>query len=131
MNDLAGPVALALVGLWVAYLVPGKLRHRQQLLESRVDDRYSEALRVVAVTAGDAGPDDRRSARVLRTARAPRPGTGHAGTTGLLTPGKGTPALVAGAGTGGSTVDRPHATPERTTADAARRAAQARGVMAA
>ena len=30
VNDLAGPVALALVGLWVAYLVPHKLRHRQQ-----------------------------------------------------------------------------------------------------
>src|SRR4029078_5822358 len=50
VNDLAGPVALALVGLWVAYLVPHKLRHRQQLLESRGDDRFSEALRVVAVT---------------------------------------------------------------------------------
>ena len=50
VNDLAGPVALALVGLWVAYLVPHKLRYRQQLLESRADDRFSEALRVVAVT---------------------------------------------------------------------------------
>ena len=50
MNDLAGPVALALVGLWGAYLVPHKLRYRQQLLESRADDRFSEALRVVAVS---------------------------------------------------------------------------------
>src|SRR4029078_7568101 len=59
VNDLAGPVALALVGLWVAYLVPHKLRYRQQLLESRAEDRFSEALRVVAVTR-------RRDARTSR-----------------------------------------------------------------
>ena len=59
VNDLAGPVALALVGLWVAYLVPHKLRHRQQLLESRADDRFSEALRVVAVSDRRIAPGGR------------------------------------------------------------------------
>jgi hypothetical protein len=128
VNDLAGPVALALVGLWVAYLVPTKVRHRQQLLESRVDDRFSQTLRVVAVTHRDHPAAAPRPGRVLRTVRAAGPDGRHAGTTGLLTPGTGLPAI--GGRTGG-TVDRPHAVPERITADASRRAAQARAARAA
>jgi hypothetical protein len=127
VNDLAGPVALALVGLWVAYLVPHKLRYRQQLLESRTDDRFSEALRVVAVTR-------RRSPRGLpvhaRTADS-TDGSGTGRMPGLLTPGKGLPVLPAGSATGGTTVDRPTATESRITADAARRTAQARAARAA
>jgi hypothetical protein len=119
-------VALVLAGLWLAYLVPYKLRHRQQLLESRVDDRYSEALRVVAVTrrAPKAGTGQRGGRTVGRL------GPAHAGTTGLLTPGRGLVVTATG-GTGGETVDRPHATPERITAEAARRAAQTRAARAA
>ncbi|KQR12440.1 hypothetical protein [Cellulomonas sp. Leaf334] len=117
MNDLAGPVALALVGLWVAYLVPHKLRHRQQLLESRADDRFSEALRVVAVS-------DRR----IRQEAVSGPTVSS--TAGLLTPGKGLP-VATGSVTGGTTVDRPYGTQDRITADAARRAAQARAARAA
>ncbi|WP_203747954.1 hypothetical protein [Cellulomonas chitinilytica] len=127
MNDLAGPVALALVGLWVAYLVPHKLRYRQQLLESRADDRFSEALRVVAVTR-------RRRPRGLpahaRSADS-TDGTATGRMPGLLTPGKGLPVLPAGSATGGVTVDRPTATESRITAEAARRAAQARAARAA
>lgn len=118
MNDLAGPVALALVVLWVAYLVPHKLRHRQQLLESRADDRFSEALRVVAVTTRPA------------SAAAPALASAASSTAGLLTPGKGLPVQI-GSATGGTTVDRPHGTQDRITADAARRAAQARAAHAA
>ncbi|GEK21391.1 hypothetical protein [Cellulomonas xylanilytica] len=117
MNDLAGPVALALVGLWVAYLVPHKLRHRQQLLESRADDRFSEALRVVAVSDRRNRPEAAAGVTVSSTA-------------GLLTPGKGLP-VATGSATGGTTVDRPHGTQDRITADAARRAAQARAARAA
>ncbi|WP_421742022.1 hypothetical protein [Cellulomonas sp.] len=120
MNDLAGPVALALVGLWVAYLVPHKLRHRQQLLESRADDRFSEALRVVAVS-------DRR---IRLEASSAECGPTASSTAGLLTPGKGLP-VATGSATGGTTVDRPHGTQDRMTADAARRAAQARAARAA
>jgi hypothetical protein len=123
VKDLAGVVALALVGLWVAYLVPHKLRHRQQLVESRVDDRFSENLRVVAVSD--------------RPGRAPRPqvaGNGAdcrpAGTSGLLTPGRG--ALVTtSTATGGRTVDRPTAQQDRITAEVARRTAQTRAAHAA
>ncbi|MEZ0446924.1 hypothetical protein AB5970_03570, partial [Cellulomonas sp. ICMP 17802] len=107
MNDLAGPVALALVGLWVAYLVPHKLRHRQQLLESRADDRFSEALRVVAVS-------DRR---IRQEAASAECGPTASRTAGLLTPGKGLP-VATGSATGGTTVDRPHGTQDRITADA-------------
>src|SRR5690606_12163834 len=46
----AGLAALGVVGLWLAYLVPHRLRHRQQLLESRTEDRYSGSMRVLAVT---------------------------------------------------------------------------------
>jgi hypothetical protein len=127
VNDLAGPVALALVGLWVAYLVPHKLRYRQQLLESRADDRFSEALRVVAVTR-------RRNPRGLRVHARTADSTNGTATgrmPGLLTPGKGLPVLPAGSATGGTAVDRPTATESRITADAARRAAQARASRAA
>ncbi len=124
MHQFAGPLVLVLAGLWLVYLVPHKLRYRQQLLESRVDDRYSEALRVVRVTTRAAV--ESRGGRVVRTVE----GRAHAGTTGLLTPGKGYPVIV-GSRTGGDTVDRPHATPERTSAAAARKAAQIRAARAA
>ncbi|WP_309133906.1 hypothetical protein [Cellulomonas sp.] len=120
MNGLAGLVALALVGLWVAYLVPHHLRHRQRLLEARADDRFSAGLRVVAVARG-AG----------RTVRPAAPAASGPSTTALLTPGTGVPAVGAGTATGGTTVDRPHATPERISAEAARRLAQARAARAA
>ncbi|MDC7123116.1 hypothetical protein OMK64_16410 [Cellulomonas fimi] len=134
MDDLAGLVALALVALWGAYLVPHKLRHRQQLLESRADDRFSEALRVVAVSERTGRL--RRSGTFRRSREAPAVGSADCGTTsggspGLLTPGAGLPVLHAGPGGGGATVDRPTATQDRITADAARRAAQARAARAA
>lgn len=127
VNDLAGPVALALVGLWVAYLVPHKLRYRQQLLESRADDRFSEALRVVAVTRRRNPRGSRLHARTVDSTD----GTATGRMPGLLTPGKGLPVLTAGSATGGTAVDRPTATESRITADAARRAAQARAARAA
>ncbi|MEP7766033.1 hypothetical protein [Sanguibacter sp. 26GB23] len=57
MDSPAGIVVLAVVGLWLAYLVPHRLRQRQQMAESRVDDRFSGRLRVLAVAAATApGP---------------------------------------------------------------------------
>lgn len=41
--------ALALAVLWGAYYLPQRLRHRNQLIESRVDDRFSGSLRILAV----------------------------------------------------------------------------------
>ncbi|WP_313278502.1 hypothetical protein [Timonella senegalensis] len=46
------PVAigiLAIVGLWVAFLVPNTLRRRQYMKDSRAEDRFSGELRVLAV----------------------------------------------------------------------------------
>ncbi|QCB94470.1 hypothetical protein [Cellulomonas shaoxiangyii] len=122
MNGLAGLVALALVGLWAAYLVPHHLRHRQRLLEARADDRFSAGLRVVAVSRG--------VGRTVRPALASAT-AGPSTTALLLTPATGVPAVGAGTATGGTTVDRPHATPERISAEAARRLAQARAARAA
>ena len=122
MNELAGFAALALVGLWVAYLVPHHLRHRQRLLEARADDRFSAGLRVVAV----ASSTRRRLGRGAAAA-----GMWGPSTSALLTPGTGVPAAYVGTLTGGTTVDRPHATPERISAEAARRLAQARAARAA
>ena len=116
MTDLAGPVALALVVLWVAYLVPHKLRHRQQLLESRTDDRYSEALRVVAVS-------DRHGRSARAASQTSRPAARS--TSGLLTPGAGVPVRRPVPDEGGTTVDRPTATQDRIATEASRRAAQA------
>lgn len=118
MDGTAGFGALALAVLWVAYLVPHRLRHRQQLVEARADDRFSAGLRVVAVTG--------RQERSAEAARA-----SGASTAALLALRAGLPALGAGEGTGGTTVDRPHATEERISAEAARRLAQARAARAA
>ncbi len=63
VEQIAGVGAIALLVLWGGYFVPQRLRHRNQLVESRVDDRFSSSLRVIAVankssasdcTAGDA-----------------------------------------------------------------------------
>jgi hypothetical protein len=124
--EFAGPATLVVVGLWIAYLVPHKLRHRQQLLESRTDDRFSDALRVLAVT-GPEGSSRRRRADV---ARSVRPDCGPVDKrVGLLTPGRG--ARVVETDRGGTHVDRPHGTQDRIGADAARRAAQLHAAHAA
>lgn len=47
--EQAGLVLAAVTGLWIVYLVPQLLRHRRQLAEARVDDRFSEHLRVLRV----------------------------------------------------------------------------------
>ncbi|HWS56965.1 MAG TPA: hypothetical protein VN257_00365, partial [Actinotalea sp.] len=77
--DQAGLVVIAMAGLWIAYLVPHRLRYRQQLLEARADDRFSERLRVIRVARTDPGPGRyprHRPARpvavLLHPARAPR-----------------------------------------------------------
>lgn len=124
--EFAGPATLAVVVLWIAYLVPHKLRHRQQLLESRTDDRFSDALRVLAVT-GPAGSSRRRRADATRGVR---PDCGPVDKrVGLLTPGTGT--RIAGTDRRGTHVDRPHGTQDRVGADAARRAAQLQAAHAA
>lgn len=97
--DQAGLVATALVGLWIAYLVPQRLRYRQQLLDSRTDDRFSEHLRVLRVAAP-------------RSVSAP-PGQVHGPQAGrvLLHPGR---------AERNGRMHRPHATGDRVSADAAR-----------
>ncbi|KGM08505.1 hypothetical protein N868_08575, partial [Cellulomonas carbonis T26] len=98
----AGAVLLAVAALWIAYLVPHRLRFRQQLLESRADDRFSEGLRVL---------------RVARPARADARRTEQSTPRVLLHPRR--------AG-GGGPMDRPHGATDRVVADAARRVAAER-----
>jgi hypothetical protein len=97
----AGLVLAAMAGLWIAYLVPHWLRHRQQFLESRTDDRFSERLRVIRVARGH--PADRSAER---RAYAPL-----------------AQVVLHPALRGGRPMDRPHATGDRVAADAARRRA--------
>lgn len=99
---------VAVVGLWIAYLVPHRLRYRQQLLESRTDDRFSGALRVVRVT---------RAAGALPVRQV----AGGAGRVWLHPPAAG----------GGGTVDRPHRLNDRVIADAVRRSAAEQAQRAA
>lgn len=97
----AGLALAALAGLWIAYLVPHWLRHRQQLLESRTDDRFSEGLRVIRVARGhraDRSAEQRAKVLVEQVVLHPAHG-------------------------GGRSMDRPHATGDRVAADAARRRA--------
>ncbi|NCT92329.1 hypothetical protein GXB85_15415 [Cellulomonas sp. APG4] len=86
-----------MVGLWIAYLVPQRLRFRQQLLDARAEDRFSDGLRVLRVAEVPA------PVREVRTARP------------LLHP--------AAARGGGGAMDRPHAAGDRIVADAVRRSA--------
>ncbi|GAB6939188.1 hypothetical protein JCM11754A_27150 [Isoptericola variabilis] len=74
---------LALFVLWLGFWVPHRLRHRQQLLDARVDDRFSGGLRVLAVA-------------------------GAGGTRGVTTPtGGATPLLVPGTSSEGGRGERP------------------------
>ena len=123
---------IALVGLWIAYLVPQRLRHRQQLLESRADDRFSEHLRVLRVAAAPPGVPVLRAARALPAApvRPALPAGSGAVAAGQGTPTTsarvhlhpGRPALTARR-RGGAAMERPHGTRDRVAADAARRSA--------
>lgn len=125
MNQ-AGIVVIAVAGLWIAYLVPHHLRHRQQLLEARADDRFSERLRVV---------------HVLRPAHAggAHAGTGH-GRRSDGSAGRGSHDVAPGPGRaeplrlhparhderarrGVSPMERPHGTSDRVAADLVRRSA--------
>ncbi len=124
MYAFAGPAVLAVIALWIAYLVPHKLRHRQQMLESRTDDRYSAALRVLAVS-GPVG--SRRRLRSDNAAPGIRPDCGS--------PHKRTALLHGGIGVRigneGRDMDRPHTTAEGMGADAARKVAQLKAAHAA
>ncbi len=75
VESAAGLAALALFVLWLGYWVPLRLGHRQQLLESRVDDRFSGGLRVLAVAGGLSGtipsPAEPRRSVPLLVAGAP------------------------------------------------------------
>ncbi|WP_225755336.1 hypothetical protein [Actinotalea sp. Marseille-Q4924] len=121
MNQ-AGIVLVAVAALWIAYLVPHRSRYRQQLLESRADDRFSEHLRVLRV-AHAAG---RRSGAVpitspgtaLGTAPDTAPTAGTHRTSGVR--------LHPARRPGGGHMDRPHGTTDRVVADAARRTAAER-----
>lgn len=64
MDDLAGWVLLGIVVLVFAYILPAVIRSRQVVVDSRVGDRYSGDLRIVA-TAGDRPSVTTGSTRVL------------------------------------------------------------------
>lgn len=102
-----------MAGLWIAYLVPHRLRYRQQLLEARADDRYSAGLRVLRVAAAT---EERRAAPPSDAGRQQdRPALHRTG------PARG----------GGRVMDRPHAARDRISADAARRSAAEHAARAA
>jgi hypothetical protein len=96
-SSAAGLAALALFVLWLGYWVPRKARHRQQLGEARVEDRFSGGLRVLAVAAGPVteGPIEPRST-------VPLLAPGHGGVRARLLERTGAPDDVAtpGRGTG-------------------------------
>jgi len=125
VHVLNGVAALAATALWIAYLVPHRLRHRQQLLESRAEDRFSGALRVLAVTdsrgrelrAGEARGECRPGGEKRSGLFAPDPAIGVQGYR-----------IIA---SGGRVMDRPHGTQDKLSADAARRIAQRRSQRAA
>ncbi|SNS61442.1 hypothetical protein SAMN06309944_1007 [Micrococcales bacterium KH10] len=52
VDSPAGFVALAILLVWLAYFVPGRLARRERVAAARVDDRFSESLRVLAIAGG-------------------------------------------------------------------------------
>ena len=70
----SGLVAIALAGLWIVYLVPQLLRHRQQLAGARIDDRFSEHLRVVRVAEPVPAPTGPHASSQGRVQLHPRGG---------------------------------------------------------
>ncbi|PFG37477.1 hypothetical protein ATL41_2241 [Flavimobilis soli] len=107
-----GAGILALVGLWVAYLLPQRTRHRDQLLEARSDDRFSGSMRILAVA---------RPARALGDEnRECRPGqTKH---DQLLTGSMPTVSAgqITGRAKGAQDMDRPTTGAQRTVSPAGR-----------
>lgn len=106
MSQTAGVLLVAVAVLWIAYLVPYRLRYRQQLAECRTEDRFSERLRVVRVAG--TGPGARRHVAA------------NQGRVLLHPPRR-----------GGGSVDRPHGLADRAVADAVRRTAAERAARAA
>jgi hypothetical protein len=94
VESASGIVALAVFLLWFGFYVPHRAGHRQQLLEARTEDRFSGALRVLAVVgpavagpvAGPAGGLGAVGSGVAAVAAGPT-GTPRA----LLGPGPGGP----------------------------------------
>ena len=105
----------------MAYLVPQRLRHRQQLLEARTDDRFSGELRVLAVAV-------REPRRDAETA-SPEGRPGDPGRGALLTPTRGTEVRTIGGGVG--VMNRPHNLQDRADVRALRQHADARAHRAA
>lgn len=108
MSQTAGVLLVAVAVLWIAYLVPHRLRYRQQLAECRTEDRFSARLRVV---------------RVAGKARGARPERRHAAPEARV--------LLHPPRRGGGSVDRPHGLADRAVADAVRRTAAERAARAA
>lgn len=80
MESAAGLTALALFVLWLGYWVPHRIRQRQELAEARVDDRFSDGLRVLTVAGGARGTDPGDLPEIgarpsLLLPAAPAPGT--------------------------------------------------------
>ncbi len=81
VESASGIVALAVFLLWVGFYVPHRVRHRQQLLEARTDDRFSGSLRVLAVAGPGGGGIDRWDSRLdgVTTVAAIAPGPAGGG----------------------------------------------------
>jgi len=79
VDSPAGLVALAVLVVWLAYFVPSRLRHRQQVSTARTDDRFSARLRVLAISGGESlerAPGGECATGVQRTERLLTPPTG-------------------------------------------------------
>ncbi|MFF2270167.1 hypothetical protein ACFVTZ_18040 [Cellulosimicrobium cellulans] len=99
MESASGIVALAVFLLWVGFYVPHRVRHRQQLLEARTDDRFSGSLRVLAVAGPGGGGIDRWDARLDGVTTVAAIASGPAG---------GGRPLLGGAGSQARFEDRTH-----------------------
>lgn len=93
VESASGIVALAVFLLWFGSYVPHRVRHRQQLLDARTEDRFSGALRVLAVV----GPAV--AAPTLATGRL---GAVGGGVAAVAAGPAGAPRALLGSGPGGS-----------------------------
>jgi hypothetical protein len=72
--DQAGLVLATVAGLWLVYLVPQLLQDRRRLAEARVDDRFSEHLRVLRAAESVPAPAGTHAPSQSRVQLHPRGG---------------------------------------------------------
>lgn len=136
MEALTGIGFAAVVAVWGLFLVPGRLKYRQQLIDAKTEDRFSSELRVVAVASTRASaPSGAQNLAAAPSAKQKgqdmqRPTTSPVSRVHAEpSPAVGATPLVAGRTASGEEGARPPKAVRERRAAAARRRAKLAGIL--